>query len=47
VTAAFTAGLLECWLAQGVTIVNAELLARERGIEIVGHLRPKKAISVP
>jgi len=35
VTAAFTAGLLEYRLAQNVNIVNAELLARERGIEIV------------
>src|SRR5262249_39756050 len=35
VTAAFTAGLLEMHLAQHVNVVNAELLARERGIEIV------------
>ena len=34
VTAAFAAGLLESRLAQNVNIVNAELLARERGIEI-------------
>jgi D-3-phosphoglycerate dehydrogenase len=34
-TAAFTAGLLESRLAQGVNLVNAELVARERGIEIV------------
>ena len=35
ITAAFAAGLLESRLAQNVNIVNAELLARERGIEIV------------
>src|SRR5262249_43615805 len=35
VTAAFAAGLLESRLAEDVNIVNAELLARERGIEIV------------
>src|SRR5439155_22007315 len=35
ITAAFTAGLLEYRLAQSVNIVNAELLARERGIDIV------------
>jgi D-3-phosphoglycerate dehydrogenase / 2-oxoglutarate reductase len=34
-TAAFAAGLLETRLAENVNIVNAELLARERGIEIV------------
>jgi D-3-phosphoglycerate dehydrogenase len=42
VTAAFTAGLLEYRLAQDVNIVNAELLARERGIEIVEQMTPKK-----
>ena len=42
VTAAFTAGLLEYRLAQDVNIVNAELLARERGIEIVEQSNPKK-----
>src|SRR5207302_10179748 len=42
VTAAFTAGLLEYRLAQDVNIVNAELLARERGIEIVEEISPKK-----
>lgn len=42
VTAAFTAGLLEFRLAQDVNIVNAELLARERGIEIVEEISPKK-----
>jgi D-3-phosphoglycerate dehydrogenase len=41
VTAAFAAGLLEFRLAQDVNIVNAELLARERGIEIVEQLTPK------
>jgi len=42
VTAAFAAGLLEYRLAQDVNIVNAELLARERGIEIVEQTNPKK-----
>jgi D-3-phosphoglycerate dehydrogenase len=42
VTAAFAAGLLEYRLAQNVNIVNAELLARERGIEIVEQTNPKK-----
>jgi D-3-phosphoglycerate dehydrogenase len=42
VTAAFTAGLLEYRLAQDVNIVNAELLARERGIEIIEQSSPKK-----
>jgi len=42
ITAAFAAGLLEYRLAQEVNIVNAELLARERGIEIVERLSPKK-----
>jgi D-3-phosphoglycerate dehydrogenase len=35
VTAAFAAGLLEYRLAESVNIVNAEMLARERGIDIV------------
>jgi D-3-phosphoglycerate dehydrogenase len=35
ITAAFAAGLLEPHLAQNVNIVNAPLLAAERGIEIV------------
>jgi D-3-phosphoglycerate dehydrogenase len=35
ITAAFTAGLLEFRLTQDVNVVNAALLARERGIEIV------------
>jgi D-3-phosphoglycerate dehydrogenase len=34
-TAAFAAGLLESRLAESVNIVNAELMARERGIELV------------
>jgi D-3-phosphoglycerate dehydrogenase len=42
VTAAFAAGLLEHRLAESVNIVNAELLARERGIEIVEQTNPKK-----
>jgi D-3-phosphoglycerate dehydrogenase len=42
VTAAFTAGLLEHRLAESVNIVNAELLARERGIEIVEQSNPRK-----
>jgi D-3-phosphoglycerate dehydrogenase / 2-oxoglutarate reductase len=41
-TAAFTAGLLEGRLAQHVNIVNATVLARERGIEIVEQTNPKK-----
>jgi D-3-phosphoglycerate dehydrogenase len=35
ITAAFAAGLLEYRLAQNVNIVNAELIARERGIDII------------
>jgi D-3-phosphoglycerate dehydrogenase len=42
ITAAFAAGLLESRLVQSANIVNAELLARERGIEIVEQLSPKK-----
>jgi D-3-phosphoglycerate dehydrogenase len=42
VTAAFAAGLLEYRLAQDVNIVNAELLARERGIEIVEQINTRK-----
>jgi D-3-phosphoglycerate dehydrogenase len=42
ITAAFAAGLLEYRLAQDVNIVNAEVLARERGIEIVEQSNPKK-----
>ncbi len=42
ITAAFTAGLLEYRLDQHVNIVNAELLARERGVEIVEQISPRK-----
>jgi D-3-phosphoglycerate dehydrogenase len=42
ITAAFAAGLLEFRLAQNVNIVNAELLAHERGIEIVEESSGKK-----
>jgi D-3-phosphoglycerate dehydrogenase / 2-oxoglutarate reductase len=35
ITAAFAAGLLESRLAQSVNIVNAEMIARERGIDII------------
>ncbi|MCH2571446.1 MAG: phosphoglycerate dehydrogenase [Planctomycetes bacterium] len=35
ITAAFTAGLLQTALSESVNFVNAELLARERGIEII------------
>ena len=42
VTAAFTAGLLEQRLSESVNIVNAELLARERGIDIVEQSNPRK-----
>jgi D-3-phosphoglycerate dehydrogenase len=41
-TAAFTAGLLEYRLSQGVNLVNAEVLARERGIEIGESHNPKR-----
>ncbi len=41
-TAAFTAGLLEYRLSEGVNLVNAEVLARERGIEIAESSSPKK-----
>ncbi len=41
-TAAFTAGLLEYRLSEGVNLVNAEFLARERGIEISESTNPKK-----
>ena len=41
-TAAFTAGLLEYRLSDGVNLVNAEMLARERGIEITESSSPKK-----
>jgi D-3-phosphoglycerate dehydrogenase len=42
VTAAFAAGLLESRLAESVNIVNAELLARERGIDLVEQTSPRK-----
>jgi D-3-phosphoglycerate dehydrogenase len=42
ITAAFAAGLLEFRLAQNVNIVNAEVLARERGIEIAEQSTSKK-----
>jgi D-3-phosphoglycerate dehydrogenase len=35
ITAAFAAGLLESRLDQSVNIVNAEMIARERGIDII------------
>ncbi len=41
-TAAFTAGLLEYRLSSGVNLVNAEVMARERGIEIAESANPKK-----
>jgi D-3-phosphoglycerate dehydrogenase len=42
-TAAFTAGLLEFRLAPGcVNLVNAEVTARDRGIEITETANPKK-----
>jgi D-3-phosphoglycerate dehydrogenase len=42
ITAAFTAGLLEYRLAQNVNIVNAPLLAAERGIEVVEQTSSQK-----
>lgn len=42
ITAAFVAGLLEGHLDETVNLVNAEMLARERGIEIVETSNPKK-----
>lgn len=42
ITAAFTAGLLETHLADNVNIVNAPLLAQERGIEIVEQRSSQK-----
>lgn len=41
-TAAFTVGLLESRLAEGVNLVNAEVVARDRGIEIVESSSTKK-----
>ena len=42
ITGAFAAGLLESALAQNVNIVNAELIARERGIDIIEQSVSKK-----
>jgi D-3-phosphoglycerate dehydrogenase len=42
ITGAFAAGLLESKLDQNVNIVNAELIARERGIEIIEQIVSKK-----
>lgn len=42
ITAAFAAGLLETRLAQNVNIVNAEMIARERGIDIIEQSVSKK-----
>jgi D-3-phosphoglycerate dehydrogenase len=42
ITAAFAAGLLEYRLHENVNIVNAELLARERGIELSERTNTKK-----
>src|SRR5262245_26952005 len=41
-TAAFTAGLLEYRLSEDVNLVNAEVLARDRGVEIAESHNPKK-----
>jgi D-3-phosphoglycerate dehydrogenase / 2-oxoglutarate reductase len=41
-TSAFTAGLLEYRLSTGVNLVNAEVMARERGIEIIEAHNPRK-----
>ena len=41
-TAAFTAGLLEYRLSEGVNLVNAEVLARDRGMEMAESHNPKK-----
>jgi D-3-phosphoglycerate dehydrogenase len=38
-SAAFAAGLLEHFLTEPINIVNAEVLLRERGIELVEHSR--------
>jgi D-3-phosphoglycerate dehydrogenase len=42
ITAAFTAGLLEMRLERGVNIVNAPLLAAERGLEVVERTSTQK-----
>lgn len=41
-TSAFTVGLLEKALSEGVNLVNAELIARDRGIEIGESSSPRK-----
>jgi D-3-phosphoglycerate dehydrogenase len=41
-TAAFTAGLLEFRLSEGVNLINAEVLANDRGIEISESSSPKR-----
>jgi D-3-phosphoglycerate dehydrogenase len=41
-TAAFTMGLLESRLTAGVNLVNAEVIARDRGIEIAESSSPRK-----
>ncbi len=42
ITGAFAAGLLESRLDQNVNVVNAEMIARERGIEIIEQSVSKK-----
>src|SRR5260370_25111236 len=42
ITAGFAAGLLEGRLDQPVNLVNAEVLAHERGIEIVETSSPRQ-----
>ncbi len=42
ITAAFLAGLLEGRLDEAVNLVNAEVLARERGIDVVETSNPRK-----
>lgn len=42
ITAAFTAGLLEGHLSEQVNIVNAGVLARERGIEVVEQISTRR-----
>jgi D-3-phosphoglycerate dehydrogenase len=41
-TSAFTAGLLESRLAEGVNIVNAGLLAKERGVDVAEQVSTQK-----
>ncbi len=45
-TAAFCAGLLERAMVEAANIVNAELLLRERGIELVDNRNPERAPSL-